>query len=77
MQQQCYECPAEELVMPRFKRMKPRVGIQYQTKVPKASLPFDKYESNRPIPSQLSKEYAHLTSQEVDDYQKGCDKGEL
>ncbi len=78
MQQQCYEYPVEELEVPRFKRMKPRVGIQYQTKVPKASIiALDKYESNRPIPSRLSTDYAHLTAQEVDEYQKGPIKGEL
>ena len=76
--QQCYEHPAEELVVPRFKRMKPRVGIQYQTKVAKAPVVSlsDKYESTRPVPSLLSTEYAHLTEHEVKEYQDGH-KGEL
>ena len=75
--QQCYDHPSVELEeAPRFKRMKPRVGIQYQTKVSKGPLPSDQYESTRPIPSQQSTEYAHLTEKEVKEYQEGH-KGEL
>lgn len=82
--QQCHDDhPSDDLVeqeTPRFRKMKPRVGVQYQQKVSKAPLAFDQYESTRPNASKLSMEYAHLTEQEVKEYQQGhhCNhKGEL
>ncbi len=59
--------PDEE---PRFKKMKPRVGSQYQIKVPKAPSYHlggcSTYESDRPAPNKLSTEYTHLTLEEVE-----------
>jgi hypothetical protein len=61
---------------PRFKKMKPRVGSQYQIKVPKAPCYHhhlggcSKYESVRPAPNKLSTEYTHLTMEEVETSEK-------
>lgn len=56
------EAPPEA---PRFKKMKPRVGNQYQTKVPK-SVASDPYEPNRPLPDKLSAEYPDVRLKDIE-----------
>jgi hypothetical protein len=50
---------------PRFKKMKPRVGHQYQTRVPK-SVPSAPYAPNRPAPDKLSAEYPDARLKDID-----------
>jgi hypothetical protein len=48
---------------PRFQRLKPRVGSQFQHRVPKE--PMETYEPLRPRPDLMPKDYDHVMQSEV------------